>query len=88
MVLQFGLNDVAEIQGSGVRVDHDVSVENARSVAEDLELPFLDILPPLLADPEYMAGLTRSDRMHCDERGSDIMAGLVDDWPAWNDWFS
>jgi acyl-CoA thioesterase-1 len=138
VVLQFGLNDVAEIQGSGVRVEHDESVQNAReiatgvsglyrtlwvgqppvnvpcspmtpspgfvitfdqdraitlneayrSVAEDLGVPYLDILTPLLAYPEYWAGLTRSDRMHCDERGYDIMAGLVDGWPAWNDWFS
>ncbi len=64
------------------------SAENARSVAEDLGIPYLDILTPLLADDEYMTGLTRSDHMHCDERGYDIMAGLVDDWPAWNDWFS
>lgn len=137
IVLQFGINDVAEIVGSGRRVNETASVENATAIArqasdlcptlwvgippanvacspmrpsEGLEItfsqdtamtlnrrfmalaaklgvPYLDIQTPLLANQDYMASLTRGDRMHCDGSGYAIMADLVDGWEAWAGWF-
>ena len=51
-------------------------------------MAYCDILPPLLADAEYMAGLTKADRMHCDGRGYELMADLVNQWEPWDAWFS
>ena len=137
IVLQFGINDVAEIVGSGRRVDENISVDNATVIvrqasglyptlwvglppanvacspmrpSEGLEITFsqeaamalnqrfmalaatlgvtyLDIQTPLLADQDYMASLTRGDRMHCSGSGYAIMADLVDRWDAWAGWF-
>ena len=137
IVLQFGINDVAEIVGSGRRVEENASVDNATAIArqasdlgptlwvglppanvacspmrpsEGLEItfsqdtamalnqrfkalaatlgiPYLDIQTKLLANQDYMASLTRGDRMHCDGSGYAIMADLVDGWEAWARWF-
>lgn len=137
VVVQFGLNDLAEVVGSGLRVPFDQSVANAReivkgvsalyptlwislppvnvacspmtpspgfvinfvqdraiklndayrSIAGELGIDYLDILTPLLASPEYMDGLTKSDRMHCDSHGYQAIADLVDAWEPWDAWF-
>ncbi len=137
VVVQFGINDVAEVTGSGRRVAEDVSVANAEAMvgeaagmwpvlwvglppanvacspmrpgvgmeisfsqetavalnrrfmalAAKLDVPYLDIQTPLLADSRYMDSLTRGDRMHCDGSGYAIMADLVDAWDAWSRWF-
>lgn len=57
------------------------------ALAEKLGVPYLDIQTPLLADDDYMQSLTKGDRMHCDGSGYAITAGLIDNWPAWSDWF-
>lgn len=57
-------------------------------LAGELGTEYLDILTPLLADAEYMAALTRADRMHCDSRGYAAMAERVDAWGPWDAWFS
>ncbi len=137
VVLQFGINDVAEIVGKGRRVEDDASVANAEAIvrgvadlypalwvgvppanvacspmhpsegmvidflqdtaialnrryaalAAELGVPYLDIQTPLLANPDYMHSLTQGDRMHCDGSGYAMMAGLVDGWDAWAEWF-
>lgn len=51
-------------------------------LAEELSVPYLDILSPLRANDSYMAGLTQSDRMHCDEHGYALMESTVDAWSS------
>lgn len=137
VVLQFGINDVAEIVDVGVRVPLEQSVHNAREIvtgvaalypvlwvglppanvpcspmhpspglvitfdqdraialndayrdlAAELKVAYCDIQTPLLADAEYMAGLTKADQMHCDGRGYELMAAVVDQWEPWAAWF-
>ena len=59
-----------------------------RDLAAKLDVAYLDIQTPLLADPAYMESLTRGDRMHPDGAGYARIADLVDDWSAWADWFA
>ncbi len=62
--------------------------ESMKASAERLDVPFLDILSPLLANPVYMKSQTEGDGMHPSDTGYELIAGLVDDWPAWQAWFS
>lgn len=137
VVLQFGINDIANVTGSGRQTAEDATVEEAeafvkevtdayptlwvglppaneacspmhpseglevsffqkdaaalnarfKTLAETLGVPYFDLQTPLLANRDYMASLTRGDRMHCDGTGYAMMANLVDNWPAWNAWF-
>jgi hypothetical protein len=45
-----------------------------------------DVLSGVSID-SFLARISPRGRMHCDERGYEIMAGMIDDWIAWNDWF-
>ena len=57
------------------------------SLASELGIDYLDIHTPLLQDAEYMAGLPRGDRTHCDRRGYEIMTELIQALSSWDAWF-
>ena len=65
-----------------------VALNNAyRDVVRKHNIPFLDILTPLLTNKDYMERLKRGDKMHCDENDYEITAQMINDWPIWKNWF-
>ena len=65
-----------------------VALNNAyRDVVRKHNIPFLDSLTPLLTNKDYMEGLKRGDKMHCDENGYEITAQMINDRPIWKNWF-
>jgi lysophospholipase L1-like esterase len=138
VVLMCGLNDTAEVIGSGVLLPPAQTISNAEAIvrrakekypilwigmppvnqqmspmrvneeitmvfdqqraiavneamglsAAQMGVPFLDILTPLLQSRDYMESQTEGDGLHPSARGYEIISERVDDWPAWQSWFS
>ena len=58
-----------------------------RSLAEELDVPFLDLFTDLSADPAWQAGIDGGDGVHPTPGAYGLIAGRVGVWPAWRAWF-
>ena len=130
LVMSFGLNDAAEIEGVGLRLTLDqtmvnvtaaateakawkpmiwvgptpvdeammpmgprpgvvMSHSNARlgelndACAAELNIPYMDLLNPLLADPRYTASLQERDGLHPSGTGYQLIAEMIAGWGPW-----
>jgi acyl-CoA thioesterase I len=53
-----------------------------------LGVPYLEIFPPLSANPVWMAEVAAHDGAHPAAAGYDVLAELVQHWPAWRGWMT
>lgn len=58
------------------------------ALCADLRIPYLDTFPTLSASPIWMREVAHGDGAHPDEPGYRVLANLVRDWPAWQDWIA
>jgi len=54
-----------------------------RALADDLGVPYLDMMSALINDPDWPAMLT--DGLHPTAEGYERMAAIIGAWPAWRD---
>ncbi len=137
LVISFGLNDCAEIEGEGIRIPLEQTIANVTAaatnmkawkptvwvgptpVAEDmmpmrprpgvvlwhandrlkelnasyakvaleLDIPYMDLLTPLLESDVYMASLHERDGLHPSGAGYQVAADLIAAWQPWQDLF-
>ena len=52
-------------------------------VAHDLDIPYMDLLNPLLADPRYTAAIQERDGLHPSGAGYQLIAEMIADWAPW-----
>ncbi len=73
------------------------SFDNARThalaqayggLADELNVPYLDVFPALADDARWHAALGAGDGIHPGADGYARLAELVGDWPAWRAWFN
>ncbi len=57
------------------------------AAAADLGVPYLDLFTPLGGDPAWEAALRKSDGLHPNSEGYEIMAARIGDWPGWRGLF-
>lgn len=57
------------------------------SLCAELDLPYLDLVAALGAEPRWSASQRACDGVHATSDGYGIIAGLVEAWPAWRRWF-
>ena len=57
------------------------------SLAEELNVPFLDLFTDLSGDPAWRAALVAGDGVHPTPDAYGLIAGRVGVWPAWRTWF-
>ncbi len=55
--------------------------------AADLGVPYLDLFTPLSADPAWEAALRKSDGLHPNAQGYEMMAARIGDWTGWRGLF-
>lgn len=55
--------------------------------AETLGVPYLDLATPFVSDPAWAAALRKSDGLHPNSEGYELMAARICDWPAWRGLF-
>lgn len=55
--------------------------------AEEHGVPYLDLFTPFVADPAWEAALRKSDGLHPNADGYEMMAGRICAWPAWRGLF-
>ena len=55
--------------------------------AANLGVPYLDLFKPLGADPAWEAALRKSDGLHPNAQGYEMMAARIGDWPGWRGLF-
>jgi lysophospholipase L1-like esterase len=55
--------------------------------AAELGVPYLDLCTPFANDPAWAAALRKSDGLHPNSEGYEMMAARVCDWPGWRDLF-
>lgn len=55
--------------------------------AADLGVPYLDLCTPFSGDPAWEAALRKSDGLHPNSEGYEMMAERVRAWPAWRGLF-
>lgn len=54
----------------------------------DLGRPYLDAFTPLATSPVWMAEVAATDGAHPGAAGYDVLAELVQGWPAWIEWMT
>jgi lysophospholipase L1-like esterase len=55
-------------------------------VSEALEIPYLEIFTPLRRVKEWQEEIASNDGAHPRSAGYTVLAGLIQDWPAWQAW--
>jgi len=51
--------------------------------ATELGVPYLDLYTPLGADPQWVDSLGRSDGLHPNAAGYELMTAHICDWSGW-----
>lgn len=62
-------------------------VAELKVVCDTLKVPYLDVFAPLLASPVWLKEVELGDGAHPNAAGYAELAGLVQQWQAWQDWF-
>lgn len=57
------------------------------TLADELLVPYLQLMDPLLNDNQWETALKAGDGVHPTGPGYAVMARLIGDWPAWRAWF-
>jgi len=63
----------------------DLSAAYSRQ-AKELNVPYLDLMAPLLDDDQWNSALRAGDGVHPTGPGYAVMANLIGAWPAWRAW--
>ena len=61
---------------------------NTASLCSELDLPYLNIFDPLVADPAWEQSQRDCDGVHATGDGYRLIADMIADWPAWRAWFA
>ncbi len=56
-------------------------------VADELNVPYLDLFTPVASDPNWSAHYIKGDGVHPRGGGYDIIAEHIIGWDAWRKWF-
>lgn len=57
------------------------------TLCQDLNIPYLDVFTPLLQSPTWIEQVKAGDGSHPDAEGYAELAKLIQNWPAWFNWF-
>ena len=61
--------------------------EAYKSLALELDIPYLDVFDTLAADERWTRAQQKSDGIHAMGEGYERMADLIGAWSAWRSWF-
>ena len=56
-------------------------------LAQTLDIPYLDVFTPLSENPEWISSFHADDGVHPNQKGYQLLAKIVNLWPAWRSWF-
>ena len=56
-------------------------------LAQTLDIPYLDVFTPLSGNPEWISSFHSDDGVHPSKKGYQLLAKIVNLWPAWRSWF-
>jgi lysophospholipase L1-like esterase len=62
-------------------------VAELRMVCEELKIPYLDVFTSLLESSVWLKEVVAGDGAHPNAAGYTELAGLVQQWQAWQNWF-
>ncbi|MCP4134159.1 MAG: lipase [bacterium] len=58
-----------------------------RVICRNLEIPFFDSFGALIKDPVWMDEVSKFDGNHPSGKGYAVLAGLINQWEPWLEWF-
>ncbi|AFZ37694.1 lipolytic protein G-D-S-L family [Stanieria cyanosphaera PCC 7437] len=64
-----------------------ILAQHFAALCQELQIPYLDVLTTLSKSSVWMAEVETGDGAHPNQAGYTELASLVQNWPAWLNWF-